>query len=214
MPLGAPAGTGRCAIGRRFGCLSTPRRSALDEARVVRDARRPSNDRSYRRFFHFEVRLMRVVRAPEPLSMRHDEKSVFLAGTVAGDWRQRVMESLRDADVTIIDPRRSDWDSSWDENADDARFRVQTEWELEAQERASIIAMYLSPESEASVSLLELGISAGRGNVVVCCLDGFWCKRLVDIVCRRHGLTTAPDLSAMIQAIKTAIAVDCRQAGA
>lgn len=145
---------------------------------------------------------MRIIRAPEPLSMRPDEKSIFLAGTIAGNWRQRVMESLYDADVTVIDPRRSDWDSNWDESADDPRFSTQTEWELEAQDRANVIAMYLSPESEASVSLLELGISARSGKVIVCCPDGFWCKRLVDVVCRRHGLTTAPDLDAMIEAIK------------
>jgi len=140
--------------------------------------------------------------------MRHDEKSVFLAGTIVGDWRERVIESLRDVDVVIIDPRRNDWDSRWNETADDPRFRKQVEWELEAQECASIISMYLSQESEASVSLVELGISAERGNIIVCCLDGFWCKRLVDVICHRHQLTAVPDLSAMIDAIKVAITID------
>lgn len=149
---------------------------------------------------------MRTIRAPEPFPMQPNEKSVFLAGTIVGDWRQRVMESLRDADVTILDPRRGDWDSSWNERVDDSRFRIQTEWELDAQERADIIAMYLSPESEASTSLLELGISARSGKVIVCCLDGFWCKNLVDVVCHRHQLETAPDLVAMIEAVKAAFA--------
>lgn len=149
---------------------------------------------------------MRAIQAPEPFSMQSNEKSLFLAGTIAGDWRQRVMESLRDTDVTIFDPRRDDWDSSWNESIGDSRFRTQTEWELEAQERADVIAMYLSSESEASISLLELGISARSGKVIVCCLDGFWCKHLVDVVCCRHQLETAPDLVAMTKAVKAAFA--------
>lgn len=159
-------------------------RAAVDAAQRLRDVLR-----------------MCVVRAPAPLAVEPGHRSVFLAGAIAGPWRTLIAEALRDTRVTLWDPRREDWDSTWDESADDPRFRAQAEWELEAQERADLIAMYLSPESEAPISLLEFGLSAKSGKVIVCCPDGFWCKPAVDVVCRRYDLTVVSDLAAMIATI-------------
>jgi hypothetical protein len=48
------------------------------------------------------------------------------------------------------------------------------EWELEAQERADVIAMFFASETRAPITLLELGLFAGSGRLVVCCPEGFW----------------------------------------
>ncbi len=142
---------------------------------------------------------VRLVRAPDPLPPDLGERSVFLAGSIAGDYRDRVIDSLRGERVTVLDPRRDDW--GWAESDADPRFRAQAEWEMAARDRAALVAFFFAPGSEASVSLIELGLTAPRGGAVVCCPAGFWCAPLVGAVCRRHALATVPDLDALSAAL-------------
>lgn len=124
-------------------------------------------------------------------------KSVFLAGSternIAPDWQSHIASLLSsrlpDQPHTILNPRRDDWDSSWKESIHDERFREQVNWELDAQDAASFIAMYLHPGTKGVVSLLELGLHAKNpGKVVVCCPDGYWRKGNVEVVCQRYGV--------------------------
>lgn len=36
--------------------------------------------------------------------------------------------------------------------------------------------------------MMELGLFANSGKLMVCCEDGFWRKGNVDIVCKRKGI--------------------------
>lgn len=78
--------------------------------------------------------------------------------------------------------------SSWKQDISNDKFREQVEWELKGLEQARLIALCLTPESKAPISLLELGLHAFDGKMVVCCPEGFWRKGNVDIVCRRYGI--------------------------
>src|SRR5436190_20980619 len=102
----------------------------------------------------------RVVMAPERIPI--SAKSVFLSGSVptrkSYDWRASLTDSLRHLPITILNPFRLDWDSSWKEDIADDRFREQVEWELDYQEKADIIVTYFDPDTEAPVTLLELGL--------------------------------------------------------
>lgn len=118
--------------------------------------------------------------------------SVFEAGSIemgkAENWQQVLESSLKDLDVTILNPRRDDWDSSWIQSIDNPQFREQVEWELLAQEKADIIGIYLSPGTKSPITLLELGLFGRSGKVIVCCPGGYWRKGNVDIVCQRYGI--------------------------
>jgi hypothetical protein len=112
-----------------------------------------------------------------------------------------VEEALAVSPVTLWNPRRDDWDARWEQSTEEPRFCEQVEWELAAQERADLIAMYLCPETRSPVTLLELGLFARTGKLIVCCPEGFWRKGNVDLVCRRYGVTTVRDLAGLIEAI-------------
>lgn len=57
-----------------------------------------------------------IFRAPELVGW-DGRRSVFLAGTIdngdSPDWQKRVETSLSDLDVLVLNPRRSEWGSSW-----------------------------------------------------------------------------------------------------
>ncbi len=148
---------------------------------------------------------MIVIKPPASLN-NIQGKSVFLAGSIemgkAIDWQSYVENELIDTDITVLNPRRNDWDSSWRQDINNKQFREQVEWELEAQEKADIIAMYFAPETKAPISLLELGLFASSGKMIVCCPDGFWKKGNVSIVCTKYNIPQVDSLDKLIKELK------------
>lgn len=135
--------------------------------------------------------LSTVVKPPTP-PPDTGKRKVFLAGSIemgkAEDWQARVTKDLSDGDVVIFNPRRDAWDSSWEQRADNAQFREQVLWELEALERADVIALCFVPGTMSPISLLEFGLHARKGNVVVLCPEGFWRKGNVDVTAAKYGV--------------------------
>lgn len=148
-------------------------------------------------------RNLQVIYPPNFLSIEY--RSVFLAGSIemgkAIDWQQAIINELCSYEITILNPRRLDWDSSWKEDIKEAKFYEQVQWELKAQEQADMIVMFFAPETKSPISLLELGLFAQSGKMVVCCPDGFWKKGNVDIVCERYGVPQVENLSELIDCI-------------
>jgi hypothetical protein len=139
------------------------------------------------------------------------QSSVFLAGSIemgaAEDWQVRVQEALSDLDVTLYNPRRDEWDSSWEQRETNPEFNHQVNWEMSRLEEAEIIFLYFSPETKSPISLLELGVHSGDrpSKLIVCCPDGFWRKGNVEIVCSRNGIPLFNDLPSAIASLRTRV---------
>ncbi|EGX91525.1 hypothetical protein CCM_05683 [Cordyceps militaris CM01] len=132
--------------------------------------------------------------------------SVFFAGTTskvdAVDWRETLASLLSGTPVTIYNPFRADWDSTWREDVDNAPYREQVEWELEKQDQADTVVVYFHPATQAPVSLLEFGLSARtRGKVIVLCPEGYWKRGNVQIVCRKFGIEMVESVEELGSAI-------------
>jgi hypothetical protein len=115
------------------------------------------------------------------------------------DWQNRVITLLSGSPWTILNPRRDDWDSSWKQSMHDPQFCEQVNWELEAMELADVILMYFAPGTKSPISLLELGLFAKSGKMVVVCPDGFWRKGNVDIVCSRYHVEQVISIERCVQ---------------
>lgn len=130
---------------------------------------------------------------------------LFLAGSIemgaAEDWQKRISGDLTEERGTILNPRRDDWDSSWEQTIQNDNFRQQVEWELEALEAADLIVLYLSPGTKSPISLLELGLFWTK-PMIVCCPEGFWRKGNVDIVCKRYGIPSVETLDHLMIGLK------------
>ncbi|EFQ32273.1 hypothetical protein CGRA01v4_11134 [Colletotrichum graminicola] len=125
-------------------------------------------------------------------------KSIFLAGTTSkGDWRKHLAESISHLPVTVFNPFRPDWDITWREDVSDERFRGQVEWELEMQERADIIVVFFEQDTEAHISLLELGLCARSGKAIVACSEHYKKRGNVQAVCARYGVPLVANLESL-----------------
>lgn len=122
--------------------------------------------------------------------------TIFLAGSIemgaAEDWQTNITGRLEEIDlgldIDIFNPRRDSWDSSWKQEESNPEFNHQVNWEMNKLDRSDAIFMYFSPETKSPISLLELGLYADSGKIIVCCPDGFWRKGNVEIVCSRYRI--------------------------
>jgi len=148
-----------------------------------------------------------VIKAPE--SIEGVTNGVFLAGSIemgkAVDWQTEIAEKCKDVDVTFFNPRRDDWDSSWEQTIENDNFREQVEWELDALEKSKKIVIYIDPKTTSPITLLELGLHANGGKMCVCCPEGFYRKGNVDIVCKKHNIPMVDDIEGLIEWLKDGI---------
>jgi len=157
---------------------------------------------------------MKEIQAPAKYDLGPADFTIFLAGSIemgtAEQWQKRVLEEFEGYDVHVFNPRRDDWDSSWEQRASNPDFREQVEWELQALDDSNLVIFYFSPGTRSPVTLLELGLFAHE-NIFVCCPDGYWRKGNVEIVMswyRRSGVVKGrsgrlfDDLDVMLDHIK------------
>ncbi|MDO8558139.1 MAG: nucleoside 2-deoxyribosyltransferase domain-containing protein [bacterium] len=133
------------------------------------------------------------------------DPKIFLAGSIEMDtaehWQAMVVQKLTDEMVVLLNPRRDGWDATWEQRKDNPAFRAQVEWELDALAKSDHIVMYFDPNTKSPISLLEMGLYAQSGKLMVVCPDGFWRKGNVDIVCERYGIPQYSDLATAIDHI-------------
>lgn len=161
-----------------------------------------------RRHLHITFRHMKQYFPPDPLIDLPDHP-IFLGGSIemgnVEDWQRevstRISECLNPLKFCILNPRRKNWDSSWEQSKDNPLFRGQVEWELEGLERAKTVIMYLHPETKAPISLLELGLYARSRKLLVVCPPKYWRKGNVDIVCERYGTLQFDTVSRTVEYI-------------
>jgi hypothetical protein len=99
----------------------------------------------------------------------------------------------------LFNPRRAEWDSSWLQDIENPQFYQQVNWELNALEKSDLIFMYFAPGTKSPISLLELGLFAHTGKMIVCCPEGFWRKGNVEIVCERFNIPLYENIDNLLQ---------------
>jgi hypothetical protein len=152
---------------------------------------------------------MEVIK-PEPRNTFYLDKhtKIFLAGSIemgkAEDWQSMIPTIFENRqELVFFNPRRDDWDSSWEQNESNPQFNYQVNWELDHLDEADLIFMYFSPETKSPISLLELGLYANSGKMIVCCPDTFYRKGNVDIVCSKFNVPVYNTIGSAIGRLRT-----------
>lgn len=128
------------------------------------------------------------VKAPNKLGLV-PRPWIFLAGSIemgkAQNWQQETAEVLLPY-MSVLNPRREDWDSSWVQDYDNSQFRKQVEWELAGIEKADAILFHFEADTQSPITLLELGLVVGKNkeNVYVSCPQKYWRRGNVETTMR------------------------------
>lgn len=132
--------------------------------------------------------------------------SIFLGGSIemgkAVDWQQDIVDTFSDYNITVFNPRRDNWDSSWEQSIHNLNFKDQVTWEIKHIEKCDIVIFYIQGNTLSPITLLEIGLCCGRNNVIICCEKEFWRKGNVEVVADIYGMTlveTMDDLKSQIK---------------
>lgn len=138
------------------------------------------------------------------MHMHPKEPMVFLAGSIemgeAEHWQLKAGRTLDEFGCTVLDPRRDDWDSSWEQSIDNEHFAEQVRWELMGLERAKAVLLHFDPSTKSPITLLELGLlsqSKPHATFVSCPL-GFWRRGNVEILCDRYKIPLSDNIDSII----------------
>lgn len=151
---------------------------------------------------------------PETKTSYSMRPTVFLAGTIdmgnSVNWQDVLSERLLNESKVgrVFNPRRKEWDSSWEQSIENPMFNEQVNWELDHLDFADIKFFYFAPDSLSPITLAELGMTLAKLNdewsrkkkeVVICCPDGFWRQGNVEIMAHRECLKIFRDYEEAVQ---------------
>ncbi len=150
---------------------------------------------------------MTVYKAPDHtpfnIGSRYTSK-VFLAGSIemgaAEHWQLRAGRLLSEAGFIVLDPRRDDWDSSWEQSIENENFAEQVRWELLGLEKAKAVLVHFDPATKSPITLLELGMlsQSKPRNTFVSCPEGYWRRGNVEILCERYKIPLFDNLDSAL----------------
>jgi hypothetical protein len=151
---------------------------------------------------------MRVCKPPLEFVASAMERVVFLAGPIdhgQADWQATLTDALRDLNLVVLNPRGEVPDAKCEQSVDNAAFVDQMQWELDGLERANQIAVWFAAGSRAPKALLELGLHARSGKVVVGCPLEFWSRGNVELVCERFLIPLATGWDDFVATLRASI---------
>lgn len=147
------------------------------------------------------------VKAPKYYGIGDGYTTVFLAGSiengVADKWQERVVADLSDMPIRFLNPRRDDWDPTWNDEENRDKLEEQILWELEGLELADLIIAYIDPNTKSPITLLEIGLHNHSGKLIVLCPEGFYRKVNVDVTCKFYEINQVDTYEELIKFVKS-----------
>lgn len=149
------------------------------------------------------------IKAPENYELGNGYTTIFLAGSIenglADNWQDRVVSDLSELPIRFLNPRREDWDPTWNEEINRDKLEEQIHWELQGLKMADIIIAYIDPNTKSPITLLEIGLHAENQKLVVLCPEGFYRKVNIDVTCEVYGINQVDTYEELINFLKSHI---------
>ena len=103
------------------------------------------------------------IKAPDSILQHPHMRSVFLAGSTeigkAEPWQEKLMKEFKNSDIVFFNPRRDDWDSSWNQDINDKQFNEQVTWELNHLTSVDKeVIFYFDGNTQSPIILMEIGL--------------------------------------------------------
>lgn len=162
---------------------------------------------------------MQIIKAPNKIP-EYDGNNfyIFLAGSIdmgaAEHWQSKLeneLSSLNLNNIVLLNPRRDDFDPSWEQSINNPVFKEQVEWELNGLINSDMIIYYFDPAGKAPITLFELGLNINEFKPIhIYCPDGFWRKGNIEVISNYFNVPMYTEYNKFIDNIKTDILQICK----
>lgn len=145
-------------------------------------------------------------RSPALLPDKITGPSVFLGGSIemgrAELWQPRVAPRFLDAGISVLDPRRDDWDADLPHDpTPGSPFEQQVSWELDSIiDRVDLVFFRIcGGETTAIISMFEMGVTLEMRKPVVIQADQDYMRYgNIVISARKYGVPVYNDVDAAV----------------
>lgn len=120
----------------------------------------------------------------------------------AVDWQSEAARQLEDYHGTLLNPRRADWDTTWEQTVDNPNFKEQVNWELDGLEKADFILFHFEPETLSPITFGEFAAYYKQDNIYVSCPKGWWRRGNIEVMCDREHIYLHDSLDETIAHLK------------
>ena len=154
---------------------------------------------------------MKLYTSPEHIETTPKTPIVFLGGAIdngaARDWQKEFVHEFKDDNVIFLNPRRKQWDASWEQTIHNPKFKEQVVWELKAQHLADINVYYIPKDSKAPITLLEIGLFSRQYNskIAICCEPGYWRRGNLEVISEYYSIPLFDEFEQLINWVKQQI---------
>lgn len=148
---------------------------------------------------------MKYVEALDQYVREPGEVSLFLGGGITNcvNWQNLVIESLKDTDLVLLNPRRKNFPMG-----DPEATPKQIVWEYEHMKLATMIMFWFSPETLCPITLFELGKWIEKDKQLFVGCDPAY-QRMQDVIVQcslsRPTLKVHTSLESIVAAIKNSL---------
>lgn len=151
------------------------------------------------------------IKAPAPIP-RHGPTSIFLAGAIdqgrAVDWQSDVAANLSDLNVTVLNPRRDQWDPTWDQSPNNLEFANQVAWEFSGLEMSDYQFFAFPRTAKAPITFYEFGRFGKVSSTVVWLEPGFYRSGNVELYCQYARISYFSQFEIAIACLRERIQAD------
>lgn len=143
---------------------------------------------------------MNVFTAPEESTGA--APSLFLAGGISncGDWQKQMIGLLADTHLTLLNPRREQFDVN-----DLAVAEAQIVWEYSHLRKATAVLFWFPPETLCPITLFELGGAVERKAPLFVGCDPSYARRddvRVQVSLARPEVNVVPELDVLAAQVR------------
>lgn len=138
------------------------------------------------------------IKSPTLYTPPKNHSSIFLAGSIemgqAVNWQEDLVHQFCQFNVIFYNPRRDDWDSSWEQKSTNPEFNEQVTWELMHIDKSDLCVFYFDHKTVSPITLMELGYAGGSSKPsVVYCPAEYFRQGNVQIFCDRYQIPVFSD---------------------
>lgn len=157
-----------------------------------------------------------IIKSPSPIFLNFlpkAESTIFLAGSIDNgeveNWQDVLSVNIEkrflslgsksnfSERINILNPRRENWSATTPNDITNGDFYHQIDWENQGLELADLIVFNFLPNSKSPITLLELGLYAGKKDLIICCPEGFYRKGNVDYIANKFKIPLVTDIKSL-----------------
>jgi hypothetical protein len=149
---------------------------------------------------------MKVFKPPVlPKGIERNAPKIFIGGSIeqgkAIDWQKAVEMALVHYKGALFNPRRENWDPTWEQKASNPQFAGQVNWEMDQIGNSDLVIFFLQAGTLSPISIGEIyWMAATRPDrMIVACEPDFWRRGNIEVMSQREGFILVSSLKELIE---------------